>query len=203
MALALFPTDSESPVPGLLVKCTLTTPVVRSVDHPYNLTIVESLSIVLSYQSSYQVSLVSRGIVNSRASGQFNRGMNLDDEIDESHHRSVVFPHLQCRGLCYQQGPVRALDGVFLDLRGGEMISVMATTDARVAGRPGPVPGPIERGGLADELRDTTTSSGMSATPGPEIICLDQPTRGMDIFDTFFLVEYLKQWAYTHGRIVL
>ena len=24
---------------------------------------------------------------------------------------------------------------------------------------------------------------------------LDQPTKGMDIFDTFFLVEYLRQWA--------
>ncbi|KAG5872246.1 hypothetical protein JTB14_008804 [Gonioctena quinquepunctata] len=28
-----------------------------------------------------------------------------------------------------------------------------------------------------------------------DIVVLDQPTRGMDIFDTFFLVEYLKQWA--------
>lgn len=37
----------------------------------------------------------------------------------------------------------------------------------------------------------------------PEIICLDQPTRGMDIFDTFFLVEYLKQWASSRARIVL
>lgn len=31
---------------------------------------------------------------------------------------------------------------------------------------------------------------------------LPQPTRGMDIFDTFFLVEYLRQWA-ARGRIVL
>lgn len=28
-----------------------------------------------------------------------------------------------------------------------------------------------------------------------DIVVLDQPTRGMDIFDTFFLVEYLRQWA--------
>ena len=28
-----------------------------------------------------------------------------------------------------------------------------------------------------------------------------QATRGMDIFDTFFLVEYLRQWA-ARGRIV-
>lgn len=29
-----------------------------------------------------------------------------------------------------------------------------------------------------------------------------QPTQGMDIFDTFFLVEYLRQWA-ARGRIVI
>ena len=34
-----------------------------------------------------------------------------------------------------------------------------------------------------------------------DIVVLDQPTRGMDIFDTFFLVEYLRQWA-ARGRIV-
>lgn len=41
-----------------------------------------------------------------------------------------------------------------------------------------------------------------------DIVVLDQPTRGMDIFDTFFLVEYLKQWANGRaenalGRIVI
>nr|XP_023024369.1 ATP-binding cassette sub-family G member 8-like [Leptinotarsa decemlineata] len=41
-----------------------------------------------------------------------------------------------------------------------------------------------------------------------DIVILDQPTRGMDIFDTFFLVEYLKQWANggagnALGRIVI
>lgn len=35
-----------------------------------------------------------------------------------------------------------------------------------------------------------------------DIVVLDQPTRGMDIFDTFFLVEYLRQWA-ARGRIVI
>lgn len=35
-----------------------------------------------------------------------------------------------------------------------------------------------------------------------DIVILDQPTRGMDIFDTFFLVEYLRQWA-ARGRIVI
>lgn len=35
-----------------------------------------------------------------------------------------------------------------------------------------------------------------------DIVVLDQPTRGMDIFDTFFLVEYLRQWA-ARGRIVM
>lgn len=28
-----------------------------------------------------------------------------------------------------------------------------------------------------------------------EIIMLDRPTVTMDIFDTFFLVEFLRQWA--------
>lgn len=27
------------------------------------------------------------------------------------------------------------------------------------------------------------------------ILVLDQPTKGMDIFDTFFLIEYLRQYA--------
>lgn len=29
----------------------------------------------------------------------------------------------------------------------------------------------------------------------PEILLLDRPTAHMDIFDTFFLVEFLRQWA--------
>lgn len=28
-----------------------------------------------------------------------------------------------------------------------------------------------------------------------EILILDRPTRHMDIFDTFFLVEFLRQWS--------
>lgn len=41
-----------------------------------------------------------------------------------------------------------------------------------------------------------------------DIVVLDQPTRGMDIFDTFFLIEYLRQWANggagnALGRIVI
>ncbi|CAG7722118.1 unnamed protein product [Allacma fusca] len=35
-----------------------------------------------------------------------------------------------------------------------------------------------------------------------DIVLLDQPTRGMDIFDTFFLVDYLRQWS-TRARIIL
>ena len=35
-----------------------------------------------------------------------------------------------------------------------------------------------------------------------DVVLLDQPTKGMDIFDTFFLVEYLRQWA-ARGRIVM
>ncbi|XP_066149508.1 ATP-binding cassette sub-family G member 8 [Euwallacea fornicatus] len=42
-----------------------------------------------------------------------------------------------------------------------------------------------------------------------DVVVLDQPTRGMDIFDTFFLIEYLRQWANggaggsSLGRIVI
>ena len=36
-----------------------------------------------------------------------------------------------------------------------------------------------------------------------DILLLDQPVRGMDIFDTFFLVEYLRQWALISGRCVI
>lgn len=35
-----------------------------------------------------------------------------------------------------------------------------------------------------------------------DMVLLDQPTKGMDIFDTFFLVEYLRQWA-ARGRVVI
>ncbi|XP_050681675.1 ATP-binding cassette sub-family G member 8 isoform X4 [Leptidea sinapis] len=34
------------------------------------------------------------------------------------------------------------------------------------------------------------------------VLILDQPTKEMDIFDTFFLVEYLRNWAST-GRLVI
>lgn len=34
------------------------------------------------------------------------------------------------------------------------------------------------------------------------ILILDQATTNMDIFDTFFLVEYLRQWC-NSGRIVI
>lgn len=36
-----------------------------------------------------------------------------------------------------------------------------------------------------------------------DILLLDHPTKGMDIFDTFFLVEYLRQWALISGRCVI
>ncbi|XP_076346385.1 uncharacterized protein LOC143244854 isoform X2 [Tachypleus tridentatus] len=35
-----------------------------------------------------------------------------------------------------------------------------------------------------------------------DIVLLDQPLKDMDIFDAFFLVEYLRQWA-ASGRIVI
>lgn len=36
-----------------------------------------------------------------------------------------------------------------------------------------------------------------------DILLLDQPTKEMDIFDTFFLIEYLRQWVVVSGRCVI
>ena len=36
-----------------------------------------------------------------------------------------------------------------------------------------------------------------------DLLLLDQPVKGMDIFDTFFLIEYLRQWALISGRCVI
>uniref|UniRef100_T1JU23 ABC transporter domain-containing protein n=1 Tax=Tetranychus urticae TaxID=32264 RepID=T1JU23_TETUR len=36
-----------------------------------------------------------------------------------------------------------------------------------------------------------------------DLLLLDQPTKGMDIFDSFFLIEYLRQWALISGRCVI
>ena len=36
-----------------------------------------------------------------------------------------------------------------------------------------------------------------------DLLFLDQPTKTMDIFDSFFLIEYLRQWALISGRCVL
>lgn len=38
---------------------------------------------------------------------------------------------------------------------------------------------------------------------GTQILSLDRPTRGLDIFDSFFLVEYLRQWALRAQRLVI
>lgn len=35
------------------------------------------------------------------------------------------------------------------------------------------------------------------------ILTLDRPTHGLDIFDAFFLVEYLRQWAGREQRVVI
>lgn len=35
-----------------------------------------------------------------------------------------------------------------------------------------------------------------------DIVLLDQPIYGMDILDSFFLIDYLRQWA-ARGRIVI
>ncbi|XP_011499195.1 PREDICTED: ATP-binding cassette sub-family G member 8 isoform X2 [Ceratosolen solmsi marchali] len=37
---------------------------------------------------------------------------------------------------------------------------------------------------------------------GTQILSLDKPTRGLDIFDAFFLIEYLRQWALRAQRLV-
>lgn len=37
----------------------------------------------------------------------------------------------------------------------------------------------------------------------PSLLLLDQPIRGMDLFDSFFLLEFLRRWAATGGRAVV
>lgn len=63
----------------------------------------------------------------------------------------------------------------------------------------------IEELGLAQVLNTKVSSLTASETQrlnlacylvsDAEILLLDRPTRHMDIFDTFFLVEFLRQWA--------
>ena len=36
-----------------------------------------------------------------------------------------------------------------------------------------------------------------------DLLLLDQPIKDMDIFDTFFLIEYLRQWVVISGRCVI
>lgn len=36
-----------------------------------------------------------------------------------------------------------------------------------------------------------------------DLLLLDQPVAGMDIFDTFFLIEYLRQWAMVNDRCII
>lgn len=36
-----------------------------------------------------------------------------------------------------------------------------------------------------------------------DVLLLDQPTKGMDIFDSFFLIENLRRWALIKGRCVI
>ncbi|KAH7646586.1 abc transporter sub-family g-like protein [Dermatophagoides farinae] len=36
-----------------------------------------------------------------------------------------------------------------------------------------------------------------------ELLLIDQPLFGLDIFDSFFMIEYLRQWAMIGGRIVI
>ncbi|OTF82901.1 ABC transporter sub-family G-like protein [Euroglyphus maynei] len=36
-----------------------------------------------------------------------------------------------------------------------------------------------------------------------ELLLIDQPLLGLDIFDSFFMIEYLRQWAMIGGRIVI
>ncbi|XP_050735223.1 ATP-binding cassette sub-family G member 8-like [Eriocheir sinensis] len=197
-------------------------------------------------------------------------------------------PHLQVRGLVYETrgsgGRTHLLDGISLEARGGEVLAVLATSEAegsclldvlanrharwrgrlqgdfilngnhtspaKVAARSSYVQqdvnfcpdmsvrqtlllhsffrssGDVTRvrevkariNGLINDLgleqvrhtrvKDLTLSERRRLNVAchllleTDVVLLDQPTRGMDIFDTFFLVEYLRQWA-CRGRIVI
>ncbi|XP_074604489.1 ATP-binding cassette sub-family G member 8 [Brevipalpus obovatus] len=71
----------------------------------------------------------------------------------------------------------------------------------------------LEELGLS-EVRHTSVASlteperrrlliAMSLLLDTDVLLLDQPTKGMDIFDSFFLVEHLRRWALISGRCVI
>lgn len=57
-------------------------------------------------------------------------------------------------------------------------------------------------------IRDLTESEARRLSVGSQllldtdVVLLDQPVSGMDILDSFFLIDYLRQWA-ARGRIVI
>lgn len=66
-----------------------------------------------------------------KTSGHTNNAFMDDVMSSRSEDHGVLvpyaYPHLQIRGLCYEVQGVRVLDGVSLDLHGGEMMGVMST----------------------------------------------------------------------------
>lgn len=73
--------------------------------------------------------LSSRGAFK-HGGGHTNNAFIDDVMSARSEEHGIVpypYPHLQIRGLCYEIDGVRVLDGLSLDLNGGEMMGVMAT----------------------------------------------------------------------------
>ncbi|GAB0093647.1 ATP-binding cassette sub-family G member 8 [Sergentomyia squamirostris] len=124
--------------------------------------------------------------------------------------------HITQRGLLDLCGYVPAPDRAALDPR----MSVQSTLSFHASLR-----GPVDRSDLKERIDILIEDLGLTAVrtanvsrlthserqrlsvacqllTQSSVLVLDQATTSMDIFDTFFLVEYLRQWC-SSGRIVI
>eukprot|EP00094_Tigriopus_californicus_P010312 TCALIF_09947-PA protein Name:"Similar to ABCG5 ATP-binding cassette sub-family G member 5 (Homo sapiens)" AED:0.14 eAED:0.15 QI:0/0/0/1/1/1/2/0/395 len=108
------------------------------------------------------------------------------------------YPHIQLRdcSLVEKASKLRLLEGLTMEAQGGELVGVLATNDLGLA----QVKHARVKNITASEKRRLNLA--VHLLLDADVTVIDQPTNGMDIFDTFFLVEYLRQWA-SRGRLIV
>ncbi|KPM02319.1 ABC transporter sub-family G-like protein 2 [Sarcoptes scabiei] len=136
------------------------------------------------------------------------------------------------RRLCgLSRHKLRILEDISFDVHGGELMAIMATSEMSTRQAllfAGLLIGPASRSTtdvkrftrtLLEELnlgevRHTKLSEltyserkrlhiAIHLLLDTELLMIDQPLLGLDIFDSFFLIEYLRQWAIVGGRAVI